>query len=134
MVDVHVTVQASGGLCSPAPEFVLQSVHNSQAGSGGNGHKGMKSRGDEDVAGADLNTPDLDLQLRAERDGGDLAGRVYTLTYVMTTGAGAGTTTSALVIVPHDQGEPSEKAGNKDTAAIKPSPLDRSNGLSRRIR
>jgi len=127
MVDVHVSVQATGGLCSPTPQFELQSVQNSQADSGGNGkgHRGVQSQGNEDVAGADLHTPDLDLQLRAERDGGDPAGRVYTLTYVITTGTGAGTTTSTQVIVPHDVGFESDMVVGKSAGQREPSDLKR---------
>jgi TolB protein len=111
MVDVHVSVQVTGGLCSPTPEYALQAVENSEGGAT-NGHgRGMNAHGDDDVAGADVGTADLDLQLRAERR--DKAGRVYTLTYAFTTGSAAGTTTSAQVVVPHDQGDDDSKVTSK---------------------
>lgn len=93
MVDVHATVKVSGGVCSPAPEFALQSVESSEPD---RNHPRRAA-----IAGAEIGTPDVDLQLRAERR--DKAGRVYTITYAITTGAAAGTTTFAQVIVPHDQ-------------------------------
>jgi hypothetical protein len=55
-----------------------------------------------DVAGAELNTPDLDFQLRAERAGLE-DGRTYTVTYTAEDGSGNETGDSATVEVPHSQ-------------------------------
>jgi TolB protein len=124
MVDVHATVQAAGGRCSATPQFELQAVQVSDANAGNGRAKGL-SAPDSDVAGAELGTADLDLQLRAVRPG--TGSRTYTLTYVLTTGSGAGTMAWATVVVPHDQ-----RAVEIDPA-LKPIGL-RSEGVHRRVR
>ena len=43
--------------------------------------------------------------LRAEREGKNKAGRIYTITYSATDGSGNKTTASATVTVPHDERE-----------------------------
>jgi len=100
MVDVHATVQASGGLCSPTPAFVLQGVQVADETAPKNG-RGLGGQNDSDVAGAELGTADLELQLRAERPG--TGSRTYTITYVLTSGSGTGIMAWAKVVVPHDQ-------------------------------
>jgi hypothetical protein len=57
-----------------------------------------------DIQGADLGTPDVALQLRAERSGKG-PGRVYTLTYRAVDAGGNVTPGLATVTVPHDQGQ-----------------------------
>jgi len=100
MVDVHATVEASGGLCSPTPAFVLQGVQVADETAPKNG-RGLGGQNDSDVAGAELGTADLELQLRAERPG--TGSRTYTITYVLTSGSGTGIMAWAKVVVPHDQ-------------------------------
>jgi hypothetical protein len=56
-----------------------------------------------DIQGADLGTPDVALQLRAERNG-KMSGRVYTLTYRAVDAGGNATPGLANVTVPRDQG------------------------------
>lgn len=57
-----------------------------------------------DIAQAAIGTADSNLLLRAERDGKG-PGRVYELIYRAIDGAGNTTTASAVVTVPHDQGQ-----------------------------
>ena len=130
MVDVHASVQATAGLCSPVPQFELQSVEVSEETSS-NGHgKGLSSPGN-DVAGAELGTADLDLQLRAVRPG--KGSRTYTLTYVLTTGSGAGIQAWATVVVPHDQSA-SQPGVNPKTASMRSEDTMRSADMRRRVR
>ena len=56
-----------------------------------------------DIQGAVLGTDDRQFSLAATREGGNLAGRVYTLTYSATDGSGNKATASTTVTVPHDQ-------------------------------
>ena len=131
MVDVHASVQATAGLCSPVPQFELQSVQVTEE-SNSNGHGNALGAPRSDVAGAELGTPDLDLQLRAVRPG--KGSRTYTLTYVLTTGSGAGIQAWATVVVPHDQ-RPSESALNpKATVSMRSEDTMRSEELRRRVR
>ena len=58
---------------------------------------------DDDIQGAEIDTADIELMLRAERAGGG-DGRVYTLVYELTDGTGAISMLEATVTVPHDQG------------------------------
>ena len=60
------------------------------------------ARGDG-IEGADVGSPDTELALRAERDGGR-AGRTYTLTYQAIDDSGNATAALAIVVVPHDEG------------------------------
>jgi hypothetical protein len=57
-----------------------------------------------DIQGVDLGGPDLDFQLRAERQGGG-HGRTYTACYSATDAAGNVTTACGTVLVPHDQSD-----------------------------
>jgi hypothetical protein len=103
LVPVHADVVAAGGLCSPAPACVLQSVTSSEAddaAEGGDGHTRF------DIREAEIGEPDVDLLLRAERMGNG-PGRSYTLTYAIVEGPEAGATATATVFVPHSmQGQP----------------------------
>lgn len=58
----------------------------------------------DDVQGAEFGTLDTTFSLRAERAGKG-EGRFYTITYTATDLAGRVTTASAIVTVPHDQGQ-----------------------------
>lgn len=95
----YVTVDAAVAVsdaCDPAPTFRLSRAISNEPESG---------RGDadtsEDVAGADLGSPDTSVELRAERStrGGD---RVYTLTYTASDAAGNHVDASAEVSVRRD--------------------------------
>jgi TolB protein len=130
MVNVHASVQATAGLCSPVPQFELQSVQVSEE-SNSNGHGRTLGAPGSDVAGAELGTADLDLQLRAVRPGKGI--RTYTLTYVLTTGSGAGIQAWATVVVPHDQSA-SEPALNPKTVSMRSEDTTRSDDLRRRVR
>ena len=57
----------------------------------------------EDIKGALIGTDDRQFQLKAEREGKNKAGRIYTITYSATDGSGNKSTASATVTVPHDE-------------------------------
>ena len=60
---------------------------------------------DKDDIKAQLFTDDRQFQLKAEREGKNKAGRIYTVTYMARDGSGNKTIASATVTVPHDQGK-----------------------------
>ena len=95
MVTVTANVYATD-IVSQVDSIVLVSITSSEPDGG-------PDDGDEpnDIQGAEFSTFDTSFQLRAERLGG--AGRVYTVTYMVTDKAGNKTTISATVKVPHDQ-------------------------------
>lgn len=98
MVDVRARVVVTGGTCSPAPAFVLESIESSEpddAEGAGDGHTVG------DVRDAGTGTADLAFALRAERAGGG-PGRVYTVTYAIADGPAAGTKATVVVTVAHD--------------------------------
>ncbi|MGE0229041.1 MAG: lamin tail domain-containing protein [Dehalococcoidia bacterium] len=86
-IEVRVLATDDSGVVS----YVLQSVTSNERGIA------------HDAAGWMVGTPDTRGRLRAERDGGG-DGRVYTLTYLATDGAGNTATCEAQVRVPHDRG------------------------------
>jgi len=100
MSTVSTTVVATD-ICDPNPIVVLVSTASSEpddAAGGGDGHT------TGDVQGADLGTPDFEVQLRSERDGSG-NGRTYTLTYQAADHSGNNSTpASTTVAVPHDLG------------------------------
>ena len=59
----------------------------------------------EDIKGALIGTDDRQFMLKAEREGKNKAGRIYTVTYSATDGSGNKSTASATVTVPHDERE-----------------------------
>ena len=59
----------------------------------------------EDIKGALIGTDDRQFQLKAEREGKNKAGRIYTVTYSATDGSGNKSIASATVTVPHDLGK-----------------------------
>ena len=75
----------------PQPEIKLESITSSEVMGAG------------EIKDAQLGTDDRQFSLAAERDGANLAGRVYTLTYSATDGSGNKSTASTTVTVPHDQ-------------------------------
>jgi hypothetical protein len=100
MVPVHVQVAAQD-LCGPVTQIVLSSVVSSEPDDAAGFTDGATAN---DIQGAGLGTLDTDLLLRAERDSVG-PGRVYTLTYEATDGAGNVSSGVAVVTVPHDQGQ-----------------------------
>ena len=57
----------------------------------------------EDIKDAKLGTDARQFKLKAEREGKNKAGRIYTVTYSATDASGNKTTASATVTVPHDR-------------------------------
>lgn len=57
----------------------------------------------EDIKEAKIGTDDRQFKLRAEREGKNKTGRIYTVTYSATDGTGNKATASATVTVPHDE-------------------------------
>jgi hypothetical protein len=100
MVPVHIQVTAQD-LCGPVTQIVLSSVVSSEPDDAAGFTDGATV---DDIQGAGPGAFDTDLLLRAERDGQG-PGRVYTLTYQATDGAGNTGSGVADVTVPHDQGQ-----------------------------
>ena len=96
LVPVHATVTANDA-CSSDPHVSLLWVASNEPDAGKGNHAG-------DIQDASPGTADFDLQLRAERSGGQKGGRVYTLCYEVRDQAGNADTACAAVLVPHDQG------------------------------
>ena len=102
MADVDVTVTA-GDVCDtdPGPTVILLSaISNEPDDAPGNadGHTAG------DIQDATLGTPDYQVKLRAERQGGG-SGRIYTLTYKATDHSGNAATSFDEVIIPHSLGD-----------------------------
>lgn len=57
----------------------------------------------EDIKDAEIGTDDRQFRLKAEREGKNKAGRIYTVTYSATDATGNKATASATVTVPHDK-------------------------------
>lgn len=98
MVRINATVNATDSCGGPAPAIVLESITSNQPENGS---------GDGDTAGdireAAFGTFDVSFLLRAERAGGDLGGRTYTITYIATDASGNATRATATVHVPHSR-------------------------------
>jgi hypothetical protein len=77
----------------PEPEIKLESITASEP------------LADGDIQDAQLGTDDKSYYLTAKRDGNNMAGRIYTITYSATDASGNKTTASATVTVGHDQGK-----------------------------
>jgi len=91
-VDVTATVVASDNF-DPNPTITLVSVTSNEPDNG---------LGDGDTAHDIIIIDDFHFKLRAERSGGG-AGRIYTITYMVTDSCGNSTTTSVTVNVPHNK-------------------------------
>jgi hypothetical protein len=59
----------------------------------------------DDIQGAEPRADVRQFQLKAKRDGNNLAGRIYTVTYYARDASGNDVLTRATVTVPHDMGE-----------------------------
>jgi hypothetical protein len=84
-------------VCDPDPLWVLTSIESDEPENDiADGNTPF------DIAGHDLGTPDLQFQLRSERQGtGD--GRKYTIIYTATDMSGNSAADTACVFVPHDK-------------------------------
>jgi hypothetical protein len=95
MRDVHATVTVTDNC--PGASYVLASVTSNEPDNG---------LGDGDTAGdiqnAAIGTPDLDISLRAERQG-TATGRIYTIGYAATDASDNAAQSSAAVVVPHSK-------------------------------
>ncbi len=83
----------------PAPEIKLESITPSEPAERG------------DIRDASLETDDRQFMLKAEREGKNKAGRVYTVIYSATDASGNKATASATVTVLHDE---RDRKGHKD--------------------
>ena len=92
MVNVSASISATD-MCG-TPTVVLSSVTSNQGDRG----PGPGSN----VQGASLGASDLELSLRAERDGNG-ASRIYTISYTATDTAGNSASATCTIVVPHDQ-------------------------------
>lgn len=90
MVDIVVNLTVKDDY-DPQPEIKLESITSNE---------GLAA---SDIAGANFGTDDRQFSLRASRDGANMAGRIYTITYSATDGSGNKSTASATVTVPNDQ-------------------------------
>ncbi|MCR4304400.1 MAG: DUF5011 domain-containing protein [Gallionella sp.] len=75
------------------PEIMLESITASE------------TLADGDIQDAGFAADDRQFSLAAEREGSNLAGRIYTVTYSATDASGNKATASATATVPHDQGK-----------------------------
>ena len=93
-IDASVSVEDVCGAVS----VELESVSSNEPDDG-------EGDGDtvDDIQAEQVATADYEFELRAERRG-DGDGRIYTVAYVATDGAGNQTTATRYVLVPHDQG------------------------------
>lgn len=90
LVPIAATITVTDDY-DPQPEIRLESITANEA------------LGAADVADAAFGTDDRQFKLAAKRDGGNKAGRTYTITYSATDASGNKATASTTVIVPHDQ-------------------------------
>jgi len=96
MHDINTTVTATDA-CGSA-SVVLESITSNEPDNGIDDGNTVN-----DIQGADVGTADFAFSLRAERSG-EGSGRIYTITYVATDGAGNSASDVAFVTVDHDQG------------------------------
>ena len=115
MIPVRVSVVASDG-CGTVTSKII-SIHSSQA---------VLGKGSGNTSPDWKITGDLTAQLRAERDGPDKNGRIYTITVQATDEAGNAATADVTVFVPHDQGQHSNPPPT--TPPTTPPANDGSNG------
>jgi len=99
MVPVHLAWRALDR-CDSRPGVVLVSVTNSEPDDT-EGESDGRTTGD--IVGADIGTPDPEVEVRAER-AGDGLGRTYEFTYSSTDASGNKSSGLAVVVVPHDLG------------------------------
>jgi hypothetical protein len=116
MRPVHFTVLAVDA-CDPSPAFALQSVASSEPDDAPGGGDGATTG---DVQGANVGTADVDVLLRAERDGRG-PGRTYTARYRATDASGNVGTGVGTVAVPHDRRRSLPRGGLDGKLRVYPS-------------
>lgn len=96
--------------CDRHPAVTLVSItsnepdnHHGPGRGDGNGLDSFDDEDGPDIQGAAFGTDDRVFFLRAEREGADLGGRVYTITYRVTDASGNATLKTATVTVPHSR-------------------------------
>jgi len=99
MVPVHLAWRAIDR-CDSRPGVVLVSVTSSEPDDAA-GESDGRTAGD--IVGADIGTPDPEVEVRAER-AGDGLGRTYEFTYSATDASGNMSSGLAVVVVPHNLG------------------------------
>lgn len=95
MVPIQANVTVTDNC--PGVSFELQSITSNEPDNG-------KGDGNtiNDIQNADVGTPDIEFDLRAERSGKG-SGRIYTVTYTAGDNGNNSTDDSAIVSVPHNQ-------------------------------
>jgi hypothetical protein len=102
LVEVTESVAASDECGAPAVTLTsVRSLEPDDSAGDGDG----ETTGD--IQGVEPGTPDFDLMLRAERDGGG-GGRVYEVTYSAVDASGNRADATSFVFIPHDQGGSTE--------------------------
>lgn len=99
MVPVHVEIEAED-LCEGAARVRLLEVRSDEPDEAIPVGDGRTSR---DIQGAELGTADMEVLLRAERQG-TADGRTYTLVYEVSDSSGNRVLVPLEVVVPHDEG------------------------------
>jgi hypothetical protein len=98
-VEVNFDVEVVD-ICDPSPTFRLIAVMSNESDDGrGDGHTF------DDIAGAELGTPDTSILLRAERSGRK-DGRTYTIVYEASDASDNTVETMVFILVPHNRGKP----------------------------
>lgn len=96
MATITATVEVTD-ICDPNPTFVLTSItSNEPEDDNGDGST------DDDIQEADYGTPDVEFDLRAERQGTE-SGRKYTIIYTAMDSSGNTADDTVCVVVPHSQ-------------------------------
>lgn len=90
LIPINATVAVKDDY-DPQPEIKLESITANEP---------LEK---EDIKDAKIGTDDRVFKLKAEREGKNKAGRIYTVTYSATDATGNKATASATVTVPHDE-------------------------------
>jgi len=91
LAQINATITAQDDY-DPEPEIKLESITANE------------TLPDGDIQDAQFFSDDRSFNLVAKREGDNMAGRIYTITYSAIDGSGNKATASATVTVPHDQG------------------------------
>lgn len=100
LVPITATITVNDDY-DPAPEIKLESITPSELS------------GPADIRDASLGTDDRQFMLKAEREGKNKAGRVYTVIYSATDASGNQSIATATVIVPHDESDHKDRKDEK---------------------
>ena len=90
LIPITVTLTVKDDY-DPQPEIKLESITANEP------------MNKDDIQDAQIGTDDRQFKLKAEREGKNKTGRIYTVTYSATDGTGNKATASATVVVPHDE-------------------------------